>query len=387
MNTTLHTSGVPFHVGVALQSTGFHPASGADPEDRRNIFSPNYWAELTASAERSGASFVTFEDSLGFRDYGQFDASLVASWVAPRTSSIGLIPTLTVTHTEPFHLSKNVATLDHISLGRAGWQVQVSSTEEESRLFGRGRNQLDETSLYSEAEEVVEVVRRLWDSWEDDAEIRDVATGRFIDRDKLHYIDYVGQRFSVKGPSITPRPPQGQPLVAFSGRSAAELRAAVRTGDVLFVPVVDEQDATQLLSAIRQLETELGRKEPLRVFADVPLLLAATQEAARQRWETLNIQNPAWLNADRWRALGTAQRVSEHIGRLKTLGFNGVRLQPAQNAQDIPSIEEELAPRLRTDDIVAPQPAHAQPTLRDRLDLPKPANRYATNDTPVGALR
>lgn len=387
MNTTLN-SGVPFHVGIALQSTGFHPASGSDPTRRSAIFSPEYWADLTISAERAGASFVTFEDSLGLRDHGQFDASLVASWVAPRTHTIGLMPTLTVTHTEPFHLSKNVATLDHISLGRAGWQVQVSGTEEESRLFGRGRNQLDETSLYSEAEEVVEVVRRLWDSWEDDAEIRDVATGRFIDRDKLHYINYVGQHFSVKGPSITPRPPQGQPVVAFSGRSAAVLRAAVTTGDVLFVPVVDEQDATHLLSAIRQLETELDRpKELLRIFADVPLLLADTQDAARQRWETLNIQNPAWLNADRWRALGTAQRVREHIGRLKTLGFDGVRLQPAENALDIPAIEKDLAPRWRADGIVASRTAQAETTLRELLGLPKPANRYATSTTPVGALR
>src|SRR5699024_1962416 len=104
------------------------------------------------------------------------------------TNSIGLIPTLTVTHTEPFHVSKNIATLDHISLGRAGWQVQASHTDAESQLFGRGRDQLDDTSLYAEAQEVVDVVRQRGASGEDHGDIRDTTTGRLPVRDRLHYI-------------------------------------------------------------------------------------------------------------------------------------------------------------------------------------------------------
>src|SRR5699024_7232123 len=225
MHSTLN-SAVPFHVGIALKGTGFHPASGADPAQHNAVFNPEYWAQLTQTAETAGADFVSFEDSLAHHQHGQFDASLVASWVAPQTTRIGLLPTLTVTHTEPFHVSKNVATLDHISKGRAGWQVQISPTTKESKLFGRGRNKLDLSALYGEAQEAVAVVRKLWDSWEDDAEIRDAASGRFIDRNKLYYIDHVGDHFSIKGPSITPRPPQGQPVVAFSGRHDTVLKAA-----------------------------------------------------------------------------------------------------------------------------------------------------------------
>jgi alkanesulfonate monooxygenase SsuD/methylene tetrahydromethanopterin reductase-like flavin-dependent oxidoreductase (luciferase family) len=385
MNTTVD-SAVPFHVGVALKGTGFHPASAANPTQRNIIFDPQYWAQLTQTTEAAGASFVSFEDSLGLHEHGQFDASLVASWVAPQTSRIGLLPTLTVTHTEPFHVSKNVATLDYISRGRAGWQVQVSATAKESRLFGRGRNKLDLPSLYRETEEAVSVVRKLWDSWEDDAEIRDATTGRFIDRNKLHYIDHVGEYFSVKGPSITPRPPQGQPVVAFAGRHDAILRAAVTSGDLLFVEVEDAQDAQYLLTRIRKLESDMGRTGvPLLVSVDLPLLLSASEDEARRRWEELNTADPAWLNADQLRALGTTERVNEQLTNLQTLGFNGVRLQPAENLVEIPALKDLLADRTHHAGTTQ-APADVADGLRGVLGLTHPENRYAKLNQSQGAF-
>ena len=128
------------------------------------------------------------------------------------------MPTAVVTHTEPFHVSKAIATLDYVSGGRAGVRVQIAGATGRGRALrpapdlrraGRPASTTRRCSSsiaehFDEAADYVEVVRRLWDSWEDDAEIRDVATGRFIDRDKLHYIDFEGRWFSVKGPSITP---------------------------------------------------------------------------------------------------------------------------------------------------------------------------------------
>jgi len=109
---------------------------------------------------------------------GRLDAVLVASRVAPTTSRIGLVPVATTTHTEPFHISKAIATLDYVSAGRAGVQVRVSGSAVEAQQFGR-RTIPDPTGgdLLDEAADFVEVMRRLWDSWEDDAEIRDAATG------------------------------------------------------------------------------------------------------------------------------------------------------------------------------------------------------------------
>jgi alkanesulfonate monooxygenase SsuD/methylene tetrahydromethanopterin reductase-like flavin-dependent oxidoreductase (luciferase family) len=217
-------------LGVALDGAGWHPAAwrstGARPDE---LFTPGYWVDLFAEAERATVDFVTIDDSLGIQSArwrtaddhvdqvrGRLDAVLVAARVAPTTSHVGIIPTATTTHTEPFHVSKAIATLDWVSGGRAGVQVRVSGTPVEAAQVGRRSipGAPITAELFDEAADFVEVLRRLWDSWEDDAEIRDAATGRFIDRDKLHYIDFEGRWFSVKGPSITPRPPQGQPVVA-----------------------------------------------------------------------------------------------------------------------------------------------------------------------------
>ena len=233
--TATQSSATPFHFGIALKSTGYHPASTKNEAQRQQIFESNSWAELTRSAQRAGAVYVTYEDSFEYQDLGQFDASLLAAWVAPRTQNIGLIPTITVTHTEPFHVQKNIATLDHISSGWAGWQVAVSDAAAATELLGRGRADLDIKSLYTEAIDVVDVSRRLWDSWEDDAEfvmsppdvssIETVALRRFCSNG------------SASKAQLLPAFSAGQPVVAFAGRDQAVLDAAVHTGDVLFAGV------------------------------------------------------------------------------------------------------------------------------------------------------
>ncbi len=162
----------------------------------------------------------------------------IAARAAPRTRHIGFVPTAVTTHTEPFHTSKAIATLDYVSTGRAGVRVQIAGRADAAAHFGRREipplsvERLGDPDVqaliaahFDEAADYVEVLRRLWDSWEDDAEIRDVATGRFIDRDKLHYIDFEGRWFSVRGPSITPRPPQGQPVVAALGHATVAVPA------------------------------------------------------------------------------------------------------------------------------------------------------------------
>lgn len=225
---------------MALDGAGWHPASWRDPRSRPDgLFTAGYWLDAVQEAERGLIDFVTFEDALSLQSTdpagddrrtdqvrGRLDAVLTAAAVAPLTRHIGLVPTAVVTHTEPFHLAKAIATLDHVSTGRAGVRVRVSVSAHEAAHFGRRSlpefrpqdiglpgAQEPARELFGEAADYVEVLRRLWDSWEDDAEIRDTATGRFIDRAKLHYIDFEGDRFSVRGPSITPRSPQGQPLV------------------------------------------------------------------------------------------------------------------------------------------------------------------------------
>ena len=248
----------PLHLAVALDGTGWHPAAWREPGARpQGLFTAGYWVDLVTEAERGLLDFVTLEDSLGLQSShltepdgrtdqvrGRLDAVLVAARVAPLTRHIGLVPTVVATHTEPFHISKAIATLDYVSAGRAGLRVQVSARQNEAAHFGRRtfpRLRFDDSGtpegreviadLFEEAADYVEVVRRLWDSWEDDAEIRDVATGRFIDRDKLHYIDFEGRHFRVRGPSITPGRRRDSPSSAPSRTSARRINwwAARRT--------------------------------------------------------------------------------------------------------------------------------------------------------------
>ena len=233
---------------------------------------------------------MSFEDSPGLQSTrldgpdgrtdqvrGRLDAVLLAARVAPVTEGIGLIPTATPTHLEPFHLATALATLDYVSTGRAGWRPQISAKHSDAALFGRrdvpeltGFDAELLTDLLDEAADAVEVVRRLWDSWEDDAVIRDVPTGRFVDRDKLHYIDFAGKWFSVKGPSITPRPPQGQPVVAALAHAAPVYEFAARTSDLVYVTPRDPDDATAILAEVDAAQRAVGRTgPPLQVFADL----------------------------------------------------------------------------------------------------------------------
>jgi alkanesulfonate monooxygenase SsuD/methylene tetrahydromethanopterin reductase-like flavin-dependent oxidoreductase (luciferase family) len=250
------------HLAVALDGAGWHPAAWREPDAQpHRLFTAGYWTELAQQAEHGLLDFLTIEDGLDLqsddrfqadsridRVRGRLDAVLIAARAAPATRHIGFVPTAITTHTEPFHLSKAIATLDYVSSGRAGIRVQVGARAGTAAHFGRREfPSLEADRLadpdtqrliadhFDEAADYVEVLRQLWDSWEDDAEIRDVATGRFIDRDKLHYIDFEGRWFSVRGPSITPRPPQGQPVVAALGHASVPYRLIARSADIGFV--------------------------------------------------------------------------------------------------------------------------------------------------------
>ncbi|PXA82027.1 LLM class flavin-dependent oxidoreductase [Auritidibacter sp. NML120636] len=374
-----------FVIGVALDRGGFHPAAIRSQQALADNFSITAWEDLVRQAENLGAGFVTLEDAFNDATRPGFDTSLLASWLAPRTEKIGLIPTLTTTHTEPFHVSNNLATLDYVSHGRAGWQVAVSATEAETLLVGRGRAYDDEASLYAEARDVIEVVRGLWDSWEDDAEIRDVATGRFIDRDKLHYVDFEGDFFSIKGPSIVPRPPQGQPLVTIAGTSEEVLNTAVRAADVIFTGTSAPEKLTSLHERITTLSDQHGRDKnaPPKVVADVYFAVDPDESEALARWQRLNeVQTLNPSQADEV-VIGTPEHLSERLDQVKAAGVDGVRLWPAQNQHDLAVIEQHLKSVVET---LQDHPAdnNAAP-LRARFGLGRPANRYASASSSASA--
>lgn len=365
------------HLAVGLDGYGWHPQAWryafAHNATGGGQLSGRYWAALAATAERGLLDFLTIDDSLDVqpgrraeisprRLAGRADATLVAARIAPVTTHIGLIPVATVTHTEPFHVSKAIATLDHISHGRAGWQVRVSPTAHEAALFGR-RAAPEADELFDEAADAVEVVRRLWDSWEDDAVIRDVATGRYIDRDKLHYIDFAGEYFSVKGPSITPRPPQGQPVVAALAHAPRVYEFAAAGADLVFVTPHDEGSLRAILADVGHAQRATGRN--IGVYADLVVSLADDPLAPA-----------AAISSDAHVFTGDASDLAELVLAWQDVGVDGVRLRPAINAIDLPAIVDDLVPRLQRVGRFRAGYRDGE-TLRERLGLASAPNRYA----------
>lgn len=377
------------HLAVALDGAGWHPAAWR--ESTADVFSVAHWASQVTEAERGLLDFVTIEDALGLQSTlpdgtddrtdqvrGRFDAVLLAARLAPLTSRIGLVPTATTTHTEPFHVAIGIATLDHVSSGRAGWRVQISPRSYEARHFGRrqvppitpGVGDLSALAhvkdLFAEAADVVEVARRLWDSWEDDAEIRDAATGRFIDRDKLHYADFRGRFFSVKGPSITPRPPQGQPVVTALAHATLPYEFAASSADVVYVTPHSDEQARAIVDEVRALSADI------KIFADLVVFLGA--DAARRK-ERLDELDGAEYTSDAAIFIGTVRELADALLEWHRAGIQGFRLRPGAVPHDLTRITRELTAELRGRGAFRDE--YEADTLRGLLGLPRPVSRYA----------
>ncbi|MGW0940665.1 LLM class flavin-dependent oxidoreductase [Streptomyces sp. NPDC002666] len=392
------------HLAAALNGAGWHPAAWREPESRpRDLLTAAYWTDTVQEAERGLLDFVTIEDALGLQsseftgpdgrtdqERGRLDAVLIAARVAPLTRHIGLVPTVIATHTEPFHISKAIATLDYVSTGRAGLRVQVSARQHEAAHFGRRTfppfrvEDLDTPSvraltaeLFEEATDYVEAVRRLWDSWEDGAEIRDVATGRFIDRDQLHYIDFEGRHFSVKGPSITPRPPQGQPVISALAHRSVPFQLVARSTDIGYVTPHDAGRAGAIVDEIRSEQAAAGRAaEPLHIFGDLVVLLDDDPGAAAHRLDRLDALAGYPYSSDAKVFTGTPAQLADLLVEWQRAGLTGFRLRPAVTGHDLPAITRRLVPELQRRG--AFRTAYEADTLRGLLGLARPANRYAT---------
>ncbi|MGX7677891.1 LLM class flavin-dependent oxidoreductase [Jatrophihabitans sp. DSM 45814] len=391
------------HLAVALDGAGWHPAAWREPTARpAELLNAQYWADLAAEAESGLLDFISIEDSLGLQTArhtepdrrtdqvrGRLDAVLIAARIAPLTRHIGLVPTAIVTHTEPFHLSKAIATLDYVSSGRAGVQVKVSARVDEAALFGRRdipavtRDELQQPAaqhliaeLFDEARDYVEVLRRLWDSWEDDAEIRDTATGRFVDRERLHYIDFTGERFSVKGPSITPRPPQGQPIVTALAHQRRPYELVATSADIGYVTPRDAAHAAEIVSEVRSLQETAGRAdETVHIFGDLVVFLDNDTDSAVSRRERLDALAGEEYRSDAHIFTGSASRLADLLLDWQAAGLSGFRLRPAVLPDDLQSITRSLVPELQRRG--AFRTAYEADSLRGLLGLPRPANRYA----------
>jgi alkanesulfonate monooxygenase SsuD/methylene tetrahydromethanopterin reductase-like flavin-dependent oxidoreductase (luciferase family) len=338
------------------------------------------WLDLVAQAERARVDFVTIadhhrpdrahprgddprgDDPRGMVS-GRLDAIMVACRVAPATRHVGIVPMASTTLTEPFLLSTQIATLDYVSRGRAGWQLDVSGSPGDALYVGP-RPMPEVPARYREAAEHAEVVRRLWDSWDDDAEIRDVEHQRFIDRDRIHHVDFAGEHFSIRGPSITPRPPQGQPVIITAVDRDEMVPLAASVADVAILagadPVQLEADADAVRRAARGTP---ARQAEIRVLADVDVALGGDPLRAPTGRRTLTLT-------------GDAGDAAQQLEAWAERGLDGFRLRPVHPTEDLAGIAGPLSGKLQRHGVL--RTTYDEPTLRGLLGLPRPASLFVT---------
>ncbi|KIC62283.1 LLM class flavin-dependent oxidoreductase [Pseudarthrobacter phenanthrenivorans] len=321
------------------------------------------------AAESAGFHAATFTDAPA---PGRPNALQRAAFAGPVTRSIALVPEVDTVYTEPFHISTQLASLDYVSGGRAGWIVTAAESPEAAAAVGR--SSVTGAALGQEAAASIEVSRRLWDSWEDDAVIRDVATGRYIDVDKLHYADFetpagfTGPGYSVKGPSIIPRPLQGQlPVLA-----PASLLGEVPVEAVDAV-LVSAPTAELLAAEVRDVRARVGAG--VAVVAELNVVLDARGQSAAARHASFDGGRAAYAGA----AAGLTDFLADLLKEA-----DGVRLHPASLFAELEELGRLVLPELRRRGAL--RPVVQDGTFRDLLGLDRPASRYTTAAAaPAGA--
>jgi alkanesulfonate monooxygenase SsuD/methylene tetrahydromethanopterin reductase-like flavin-dependent oxidoreductase (luciferase family) len=348
---------------LAAESAGFHAATFSDPG-----------LPDTALPDPALPDPALSDADLPDTDHPAPDAAARlnalqrAAFAAPVTRTLALIPEVDTVYTEPFHLSTQLASLDYVSGGRAGWLVAASSSAADAAAVGRDtvRGEL----LSREAADSIEVSRRLWDSWEDGAVIRDVPTGRYLDVDKLHHIDVENSSYSVKGPSIIPRPPQGQlPVLVPAGLLTPEAVAAGAADALLASAPTPELLAAELAATRAGLAA--GGSGPA-LIAELDVVLDSRGQSAAERLDGLN-RHAAW-QSPRARFVGTAAELTELLTDVLAWA-DGVRLHPAVLETDLEELSRLVLPELRRRGLLAPTTPDA--TFREQLGLARPASRYA----------
>lgn len=383
-HTTHPTPDAPTGLFIAVEADGdgSHPAAWRHASHTpAELIGPQRLQDVARRAERYGVNAITLDD--GPRSpqpapgiAARLEAVARAAFLAPQTGAPGLVPTGNLPLGDPFHVSAQLATLDHASRGRAGLFVRPQATRQDAAAYDLPPVEQPD-ALRRVTSDTLRAIRQLWDSWEDGAAIRDAGSGRFLDRSRLHHIDFSTTQsvheYTVKGPAITPRPPQGQvPVFATPGDLDPEL---------IDVAVLDGTSLEQI-----GVQAAAARAEGIpRSVARVGVALDHRGVPATRRIAELDELARTSGPSDRGTAgedgaVGLVHRGSGPalVRLLEQLAevVDGVHLIPVVLDADLEEIGETVLPVLRARGVTrAPRPGQ---TLREQLGLPRPANIFAT---------
>ena len=284
------------HLGAFFHPTGNHVASWLDPRAQLDAGTNfRHYAQLAVTAERGKFDLMFLADAVAVRGgdlqalrrWPQymtfFDPLTLLAGIAAVTRHLGLVATATTSYNEPYTLARRLAALDHMSDGRAGWNIVTSSNEEEALNFGRDAH-FGHAERYARAVEFVDVVRGLLDSWDDDAFMRDRGTAEYFDPAKLHVLDHRGPHFTVRGPLNMARPPQGHPVLAQASASGTGLDMAAATAEIVFSPLHTLAAAQAFSRDLKARAAAHGRPaDAIKVMPGLNPILGRTEAEAREK--------------------------------------------------------------------------------------------------------
>ncbi len=269
-------------------STWRHPEVQADAS-----VSFDFYKRQAQKAEEGKFDLVFIADGLFINEkslphfLNRFEPVTILSALAGVTSRIGLVGTISTSYSEPFTVSRQLASLDHISGGRAGWNVVTSPLEGSALNYSREEHP-SHPERYRIASEYLDVAKGLWDSWEEDAFTRDKETGVFFDPDKLHTLHHKGEYFSVQGPLNIGRTPQGQPVIFQAGSSEDGKNLAARSADAIFTGQETLEDAQTFYQDVKKRVVSYGRSEDeVKILPGISPIIGATAEEAERKYEQI----------------------------------------------------------------------------------------------------
>lgn len=286
------------NLGAFIMSSGHHLAAWRHPRAwAGGGLNFQHFKQLAQTAERGKFDAIFFADNLalmGTPELGQyttagdvFDPLVLLSGLATVTERIGLISTVSTSYNEPYLLARKFASLDHLSDGRSGWNLVTSATDLEALNFGREQH-FEHDDRYQRAEEFIDVVTGLWDSYEDDAFVRDKASGTFFEAEKLHVLGHKGQHYRVRGPLNIPRPPQGYPVLIQAGSSEPGKALAARTAEVVFTAQQTLANAQAFYADVKGRLAGYGRTpDQLRVMPGISPVIGSSQDEADEKYQQL----------------------------------------------------------------------------------------------------
>ncbi|WP_116141068.1 LLM class flavin-dependent oxidoreductase [Trinickia diaoshuihuensis] len=279
--------------GIMLHGAGGHMNSWKHPSGPADAsVNLDFIIEVTRKAEANGFAFAFVADGLYINEksiphfLNRFEPISILSALATVTKTIGLAGTVSTSYSDPFTVARQFASLDLISGGRAGWNVVTTPLEGTAKNYGGSHP--DHALRYEIADEYLSVTQGLWDSWDDDAFVRDRATGRFFDRDKLHTLDHKGKFFQVAGPLNIQRSPQGQPVIFQAGSSDAGIALAGKYADAVFTHSPSLEETREFRERVRQSAVEHGRSaDDVKIYPGIGPIVGATREEAEAKHDAI----------------------------------------------------------------------------------------------------